>query len=152
MQNRGESLWVLMVGTFLVIVMLMGCTQSPENSPLFRKKMAELTTLQEEVADLKDQVLRISSENEALKEEIRTLKERPTAKSSVAPEEIKRLSEELTQASHKVAEAMYQQASQEAGAQPGAGPEGGAQPGAGAAAPEDDVVDADFEEVKDDKK
>ena len=66
--------------------------------------------------------------------------------------EIKRLSEELTQASHKVAEAMYQQASQEAGAQPGAGPEGGAQPGAGAAAPEDDVVDADFEEVKDDKK
>ncbi|RLC27215.1 MAG: molecular chaperone DnaK, partial [Deltaproteobacteria bacterium] len=38
------------------------------------------------------------------------------------PAEIKRLSEELTQASHKVAEAMYQQASQEAGAQPGAGP------------------------------
>jgi len=66
--------------------------------------------------------------------------------------EIKRLSEELTQASHKIAEAMYQQASQEAGAQPGAGPEGGAQPGAGPAAPEDDVVDADFEEVKYDKK
>ena len=68
------------------------------------------------------------------------------------PAEIKRLSEELTQASHKVAEAMYQQASQEAGAQPGAGPQGGAQPEAGSAAPEDDVVDADFEEVKDDKK
>jgi len=68
------------------------------------------------------------------------------------PAEIKRLSEELTQASHKIAEAMYQQASQEAGAQPGAGPEGGAQPDAGAKAPEDDVVDADFEEVKDDKK
>ena len=65
--------------------------------------------------------------------------------------EIKRLSEALTQASHKIAEAMYQQASQEAGAQPGAGPGDGAQPGAGAA-PEDDVVDADFEEVKDDKK
>ncbi len=66
--------------------------------------------------------------------------------------EIKRLSEALTQASHKIAEAMYQQASQEAGAQPGAGPGDGAQSGAGAAAPEDDVVDADFEEVKDDKK
>ncbi len=66
--------------------------------------------------------------------------------------EIKRLSEALTQASHKIAEAMYQQASQEAGAQPGAGPGDGAQPGAGTAAPEDDVVDADFEEVKDDKK
>ena len=66
--------------------------------------------------------------------------------------EIKRLSEALTQASHKIAEAMYQKASQEAGAQPGAGPGDGAQPGAGTAAPEDDVVDADFEEVKDDKK
>jgi molecular chaperone DnaK len=60
-------------------------------------------------------------------------------------EEIKRLTEELTQASHKVAEAMYARA---------AG--GGAQPGAGAGRPEsgggpsqnEDVVDADFEEVK----
>ncbi|NNG00501.1 MAG: molecular chaperone DnaK [Desulfobacteraceae bacterium] len=67
-------------------------------------------------------------------------------------EEIKRLSEELTQASHKLAEAMYQQASQ-AGGQPGA--EGGAGPEAdtGADNPADeDVVDADFEEVKEDKK
>ena len=67
--------------------------------------------------------------------------------------EIKRLSEELTQASHKLAEAMYQQASQEnagADADTGAGgPEAGA---SGGAAPEEDVVDADFEEVKDDEK
>jgi len=58
--------------------------------------------------------------------------------------EIKRLSEELTQTSHKLAEKMYSQASQqggEAGPQPGAGPAGGKRP-------EDDVVDADFEEVK----
>ncbi|MBN1931179.1 MAG: molecular chaperone DnaK [Desulfobacterales bacterium] len=61
--------------------------------------------------------------------------------------EIRRLSEELTQASHKLAEAMYQQASQSGAQQPGAG-------GAGreGAPPEEDVVDADFEEVKDDKK
>jgi molecular chaperone DnaK len=62
-------------------------------------------------------------------------------------DEIRRLSEELTNASHKLAEAMYQQASQaenqKAGAQAG---------GAKAAKPEDDVVDADFEEVKDEKK
>lgn len=68
-------------------------------------------------------------------------------------EEIKRLSEELTQASHKLAEAMYQQASQaddqQADAQPGA--ESTAQE-AGPSAPEEDVVDADFEEVKDDGK
>ena len=64
-------------------------------------------------------------------------------------DEIKRLSEELTQASHKLAEAMYQQASQSAEQQPGGGPDAGetAQgPGGGG---EEDVVDADFEEVKD---
>jgi len=64
--------------------------------------------------------------------------------------EIKRLSEELTQASHKLAEAMYQQASQAGGEQAGAGPESTAQQGPSAS--DDDVVDADFEEVKDDQK
>ena len=60
--------------------------------------------------------------------------------------------EELTQASHKLAEAMYAKAAQEQaeaqGAQaPGAGSAG---PGAGStqAKKNDDVVDADFEEVK----
>ena len=65
-------------------------------------------------------------------------------------EEIKRLSEEMTQVSHKLAEAMYQQAAagdQQAGAD--AGP-GGDQ--TGGAAPEEDIVDADFEEVKEDEK
>ena len=63
-------------------------------------------------------------------------------------EEIRRLSEELTQASHKLAEAMYQQASQAGAEQPGA--EETAQ--AGPSASEDDVVDADFEEVKEEVK
>ena len=65
-------------------------------------------------------------------------------------DEIRRLSEELTNASHKLAEAMYQQASQAEGQKAGAGP--GAAEGAKASKPEEDVVDADFEEVKDDKK
>ena len=75
--------------------------------------------------------------------------------------EIKRLSEELTQASHKLAEAIYQQASQ-AGAQAGAqagGPDSANAAGAAGdgtkdqtAADDEDIVDADFEEVKDDKK
>jgi molecular chaperone DnaK len=65
--------------------------------------------------------------------------------------EIKRLSEELTQASHKLAEAMYRQASESgAEAQAGAGSHAGSQSAASGA--DDDVVDADFEEVKDDKK
>jgi molecular chaperone DnaK len=70
------------------------------------------------------------------------------------PDEIKRLTEELTQSSHKLAEAMYQQAAQEnpGAAGPGPGPEAaGAQESTGAGA-DDDVVDADFEEVKEDKK
>jgi molecular chaperone DnaK len=59
-------------------------------------------------------------------------------------EEIKRLTEELTQASHKLAEAMYARASQQqaqAGAARGAGSAAGA-------SQDDEVVDADFEEVK----
>jgi molecular chaperone DnaK len=64
-------------------------------------------------------------------------------------EEIKRLSEELTNVSHKLAEAMYQQASA-AGQQAGPGAESAEQ--AGGEAPDEDVVDADFEEVKEDDK
>ena len=64
-------------------------------------------------------------------------------------EEIKRLSEELTQASHKLAEAMYQQASQ-ADAQEQAGAADPEQ--SGPSEPDEDVVDADFEEVKEDEK
>jgi len=67
------------------------------------------------------------------------------------PEEIKRLSEALTQASHKLAEAMYQQASQEGAAGAEGGPQGDSQQGA-AGGQQDDVVDADFEEVKEDDK
>ncbi len=54
--------------------------------------------------------------------------------------------EELTKASHKLAEMMYSQASKES--EPGADAAGSA----GAEPQDDDVVDADFEEVKDDDK
>ncbi len=63
-------------------------------------------------------------------------------------ETIKQATEELTQASHKLAEIMYSQASQQ---QPGGGA-GSAGAEAGGQGPtggkDDDVVDADFEEVK----
>ena len=59
-------------------------------------------------------------------------------------EAIKKGIEALTQASHKLAEIMYSQAGQQ---QPGGGPdEGAAGPDEGKK--DDDVVDADFEEVK----
>ena len=59
------------------------------------------------------------------------------------PEEIKRLTEELTQASHKLAEAMYAQASQQ---EDQTGQAAGAE-SAGTGPKDEDVVDADFEEV-----
>lgn len=63
---------------------------------------------------------------------------------------IKSAQEELTNASHKIAEAMYAKASaSQAGADAGAGAhtgQSGEQPGGGRK--DDDVVDADFEEVK----
>jgi molecular chaperone DnaK len=66
-------------------------------------------------------------------------------------DKIKSISEELTQASHKLAEQMYQQASQNGAEEAGAGPEGGG--GAGSQTSEDeDVVDADYEEVKGENK
>jgi molecular chaperone DnaK len=66
-------------------------------------------------------------------------------------EAIKSAQEELTNASHKLAEAMYAKTAQQPGE--GAGPQPGAEagPGAGAQAggkKDDDVVDADFEDVK----
>ncbi len=64
-------------------------------------------------------------------------------------DELKQGIESLTQASHKLAEIMYSQATQEqAGQQPGPGdgPEAGGQ--ADESKTDEDVVDADFEEVK----
>jgi molecular chaperone DnaK len=68
-------------------------------------------------------------------------------------EAIKKGIEDLTQASHKLAEMMYSQAAQDQpGADPGAGAAGGGGASASASASsskdDDDVVDADFEEVK----
>jgi molecular chaperone DnaK len=63
--------------------------------------------------------------------------------------EIKRASDELTKTSHKLAEAMYQKASK---SEQQAGAEAGGQAAGDAGAADEDVVDADFEEVKDEDK
>ena len=64
-------------------------------------------------------------------------------------DEIKRLSDELMQTSHKLAEAMYAKASGAQQAQEQAG--GPSDQAAGEASKDEDVMDADFEEVKDKK-
>ncbi|MCF8082117.1 MAG: molecular chaperone DnaK [Deltaproteobacteria bacterium] len=63
-------------------------------------------------------------------------------------EEIKRLSEELTQASHKLAETMYAKASQEQEQAAAGGATGGGPEASGGESKDEDVVDADFEEVQ----
>ena len=56
--------------------------------------------------------------------------------------------EELNQASHKLAEAMYAKASQQQAQQDPTQPP----PESGEARPDDNVVDADFEEVKEEEQ
>jgi molecular chaperone DnaK len=63
--------------------------------------------------------------------------------------EMKAVAEELTQASHKIAEMMYQQAAQEQAAAGQAQGTDGAQAGsAGGGKPDDDVIDAEYEDAK----
>ncbi len=66
-------------------------------------------------------------------------------------EEMKAAAEELTQASHKIAELMYQQAAQQQAAeQQAAGGDGdpGEAGSAGGGKPDDDVIDAEYEDAK----
>jgi molecular chaperone DnaK len=62
---------------------------------------------------------------------------------------MRKAGEQLGQASHKLAEAMYAKASQQQTAQQSAEKQDGQGAGAGEKRKKDDVVDADFEEVKD---
>ncbi len=61
--------------------------------------------------------------------------------------DIKQKTEELAQASHKLAEVMYQQASQEGAQQEGDAAGAQEEGQTGSASQDEDVVDADFEEV-----
>jgi molecular chaperone DnaK len=69
-----------------------------------------------------------------------------TAMSGDDREDIERKTTELEQASSAIVEKMYEQSSAGAGASADTGPAGHTQ------APKDDVLDAEFEEVKDDRK
>jgi len=85
-----------------------------------------------------------AAEKQKIEEKLAELKK---AMEGSDPEEMKKAGEELMQASHKLAEAVYAQTQQAGGAEGQAGTEGSEKSAKG-----DNVVDADFEEVKDDKK
>ncbi|MBW2466581.1 MAG: molecular chaperone DnaK [Deltaproteobacteria bacterium] len=96
---------------------------------------------------LKDLGDKVDAETKSkVEEEIESLKKILEKGDNV--DELKKGIESLTQASHKLAEIMYSQATQEqTGQQAGGGPEAGGGP-AGEGRTDEDVVDADFEEVK----
>jgi molecular chaperone DnaK len=116
------------------------------------KKKRELVDTRNQAESLCDQTEKTLKEHgskvdEATKKAIeKALEELKLANDSEDVDNIKAKTEALSQASHKLAEAMYQQAAQE---NPGGqGADAGAQANP---ADDDDVVDADFEEVKKDK-
>jgi len=89
-----------------------------------------------------------ASEKKAIEEAIETAKK---AIESNEISTIKSASDNLTQTSHKLAEAMYAKASQGAEG-PQAETAQGQESATGEKGPEEEVVDADFEEVTDDQK
>jgi molecular chaperone DnaK len=101
-------------------------------------------TTEKSLRDMGDKVdaalkAEIESKAEAVKEALK----------SDDPEAIKRAHDELSQASHKLAEQLYAQQNQQAQGGPQGGPQPGAQPGGPQAGKDDeDVVDADYTEVK----
>lgn len=114
------------------------------------KKKRELVDTKNSAEALIDQTQKTLKEHgskvdEATRKSIESaVEDLKRAKESDNVDELKQKIEALSQASHKLAEVMYQQASQDGGqAGPGAGPSASPQ--------DDDVVDADFEEVKKDK-
>lgn len=116
------------------------------------KKRRELVDTKNSADSLVDQTTKTMKEHgdkvdEATKKSIQSaIDDLKAVKDSDDVNAIKQKIEALTQASHKLAEVMYQQASQDSAGPQGAGPAGASSPA------DDDVVDADFEEVDKDKK
>jgi len=95
---------------------------------------------------IKDHGDKVSADDrKAVESELEELK-RVLKDESATSEQIRGATDKLTQASHKLAEAMYK--TEASGAQPGAAPNADAP---GAEKPKDNVVDAEFVDV-DDKK
>jgi len=121
------------------------------------KKKRELVDTKNSAEALVDQTEKTLKEHgdkvdEATKKDIESAVEAlKQAKDSNNIDELKQKMESLSKASHKLAEVMYQQAAQEG--QAGQGAPGSEASGSAGAPPadDDDVVDADFEEVKKDK-
>ena len=88
-----------------------------------------------------------SGEKDRIESAIRDLEE---AMKGEDKERIESMTQKLGEASAKMAERLYAQGGDQGGAS--GGPQAGADGGAQGGATRDDVVDAEFEEVRDDKR
>ena len=103
-------------------------------------------TVEKTITDLGDQV---TDEEKAACES--AIKDLEAVKDDNDVEVIQEKTNALMEASHQLTERLYAQQAGEAGAEGGPDFSGGADAGFGGAQSGDDVVDAEFEEVKDDK-
>ena len=118
-----------------------------------RREVIEIKNHADQLVYSMEKLLRENKEKIPAADAERVQQEIDATKKAIEGEnadQIKKAMERLTQASHKLTEMMYQQASQ-GQPQPGPqnGPAAGGEPGAGPAGPDGDVIDA---EVVDDKK
>ena len=113
-----------------------------------KKELVNAKNTAESLIDQTEKTLKEHSDkiDDATKKSIeQALQALKTVKNENNIEIIKQKSEELTQVSHKLAEAMYQQAAQE-------NPQASDTDQTKASKQDDDVIDADFEEVDSSKK
>ena len=118
-----------------------------------RREVIEIKNHADQLVYSMEKLLRENKEKIPAADAERVQQEIDATKKAIEGEnadQIKKAMERLTQASHKLTEMMYQQASH-GQPQPGPqnGPAAGGEPGAGPAGPDGDVIDA---EVVDDKK
>ncbi len=104
MQRRRYVVWSVVVITIGLFVIMTGCTQSPENSPLIRKLMSDFTSLQEDMADMKDQVRRLSADMDAVTEEVTKLSQRSGGESAISAKEVEQLNSRIKQLQSKVSQ------------------------------------------------
>ena len=117
-----------------------------------KKELVNAKNTAESLIDQTEKTLKEHSDkiDDATKKSIeQALQALKTVKNENNIEIIKQKSEELTQVSHKLAEAMYQQAAQE---NPQENPQASDTDQTKASKQDDDVIDADFEEVDSSKK
>jgi molecular chaperone DnaK len=118
-----------------------------ERAELLNQAETLIYSTERTLRDVKDKIS--ASDKQNVESALAKLKEAMESKDETR---IRGAIEEVTRASHALAQALYAQSSASAGADGGGtGAKGGGQAAGGASAKDDNVVDAEFEEVRENK-